>query len=116
MILAAMFTGSIIEAVWLLGCPVRLNLLPVALSTSELAETSTRSLLECRKSTPRMAKETSVRRKDHSKVRPPKRSCRFSSPQHWIGRPFGPVSRGSLAGGSSEQWGTRLKDASVSTR
>ena len=115
-ILAAMFAGSIIEAVWPLGCPVRLNLSPVALSTSELEATSTRSLLARRKSTPRMAKETSARRKDHSKpVRPPKRIRRFS-PQHRIGRPFGPVSQGSLAGGSLERWGTRLKDAPVSTR
>ena len=115
-ILAAMFAGSIIEAVWTLGCPVRLNLLPVELSTSELAETSTRSLLAYRKSTPRMAKDTSARRKDHSNVRPPKRSRRYSSPQHRIGILLGLVSWGSVAGGSLERCGTRLKDAPVSTR
>jgi len=108
--------GSIIEAVWPLGCPVRLNLSPVVLSTRELEATSTSSLLARRKSTPRMAKETSARRKDHSKVRPPNCSRRFSSPQHRIGRPLGPVSRGSLAGAFVDQWGTRLKDAPVSTR
>ena len=64
-----MFAGSIIEAVWPLGCPVRLNWSPVELSTSVLAVLSTRSLLARRKSTPRMAKDTSARRKDHSKVR-----------------------------------------------
>jgi hypothetical protein len=111
-----MFAGSIMEAVWPLGCPVRRNLLPVELFTSELAETSTRSLLACRKSTPRMAKETSACRKDHSNVRPPKRSRRFSSPLHRIGSPLGPVSRGLVAGGSFDRCGTRLKDALVSTR
>ena len=40
-----MFAGSIIEAVWPLGFPVRLNWLLVELSTSELAATFTRSLL-----------------------------------------------------------------------
>ena len=114
MTLTATFAGSIIEAVWPLGCPVRLNLSPVVLSTRELEATSTISLLARRKSTPRMAKETSARRKDHLKVRP--HSRRHSSPQHQIGRPLGPVSRGSSDSSSLERCGTRLKDAPVSTR
>jgi len=101
--IVAVFAGSIIEAVWLLGCPVRLNWSPVELSTSEFAARSTRSLLARKKSTPRMAKDMSARRKDHSKVRPPKRSCHFSSPQHRVGRPLGPVSRSLGSGGSLER-------------
>ena len=81
------FTGSIIEAVWPLGCSIRRNVSPV----SWFVATDTERRLACRKSTPRMGKVTSALMKVHMKRRPLNCSWSRSSPQQRIGWPPGPI-------------------------
>ena len=98
-----MFASSIMEVLGPMGCPVRLNWSAVELSTSVLEAT----LVSAQEVHP----EDGACRKDYSKY-----SHRLSSSPHRIGRPLGPVSRGSAAGRSLERCGTRLKDAPVSNK
>ncbi len=58
--------GSITEAVWPLGCSIRLNVLPFKVSMCEFLATSTARRWARRKSTPKMGKVMSASRKLHS--------------------------------------------------
>ena len=76
---------------------------------------STTSWWAAKKSLPKIGRETAANKNLNLKILPPKQTDRVEVDQEGIGRPLAPSKAGPEAG-EGDQWGSRLREAPVSTR